>query len=313
MPSTTSKCKQLRRNRYTVNPVSNRSIAPRGDTANTLRRICEQPRLCAEYKRSPRYNPWTDRTLGPGSPKHNLISGMCGGYAPDWSRERVRTNRKAQNTNSRLQREWLETVNRPGAHVPRRDDACALYYDDPTVNPFTDGPLRRYSPIDDLLYRNCEPAETKRTQCRAFEENPDVNPNTGRRISPTGPIASSMRRRCMNYDAVPISRSEVGPRGGRSVGVNTPFSANNSNISDTQFSGSRRSIAVNTPSSGGSHSAHSLLGSISSSSGSDNSSTAGPSGVSVGVGPTPGIMIKRSPVRERAEIIQNYTASRSQQ
>nr|WNY63472.1 hypothetical protein AOEHFIPN_00029 [Infectious spleen and kidney necrosis virus] len=308
MPSTTSKCNQLRNNRYTVNPVSNRAIAPRGDTANTLRRICEQPRLCAEYKRSPRYNPWTDRTLAPGSPKHNLISGMCGGYAPNWSRERVRTNRKAHKTNSRLQREWLETVNRPGAHVPRRDDACALYYDDPTVNPFTDEPLRRYSPIDDLLYRNCESAEIKRRQCRAFEENPDVNPNTGRRISPTGPIASSIRRRCMNYNAVPISRSEVGPRGGRSIGVNTPFSANNSNISDTQSSGSHRSIAVNTPSS---HSAHSLLGTISSSS-SDNSSPAGPSGVSVGVGRTP-VALKRSPVRERAEIIENYTASRGQQ
>ncbi|UWH18598.1 2-cysteine adaptor domain-containing protein [Infectious spleen and kidney necrosis virus] len=308
MPSTTSKCNQLRNNRYTVNPVSNRAIAPRGDTANTLRRICEQPRLCAEYKRSPRYNPWTDRTLAPGSPKHNLISGMCGGYAPNWSRERVRTNRKAHKTNSRLQREWLETVNRPGAHVPRRDDACALYYDDPTVNPFTDEPLRRYSPIDDLLYRNCESAEIKRRQCRAFEENPDVNPNTGRRISPTGPIASSMRRRCMNYNAVPISRSEVGPRGGRSIGVNTPFSANNSNISDTQSSGSHRSIAVNTPSS---HSAHSLLGTISSNS-SDNSSPAGPSGVSVGVGRTP-VALKRSPVRERAEIIENYTASRGQQ
>lgn len=59
-----------------------------------------------------------------------------------------------------------------------------------------------------------------------------MNLNIGRRISSTGFIVSSMRRRCMNYNAVFISRFEVGLRGGRSIGVNIFFSVNNSNISD---------------------------------------------------------------------------------
>lgn len=208
MASTKKMCNKFKRSGYSVNPVTKRAILPSGSVSKTMQDVCTRRSYCKSYNADPSVNPWTGKPLTKNSSRHTTIGNLCNPRSSPPSRQQMVTKRrspprrKPSHQNLDYQREFANSS--PGSPLPFKRDVCARYVMERDINPFTDKPLNKYSPLADALYRECEDQQIKNIECYEFERNPHRNPETGRAITANGPTARSFKRRCDGWRSHPV-------------------------------------------------------------------------------------------------------------
>ncbi|QCQ67831.1 2-cysteine adaptor domain-containing protein [European chub iridovirus] len=226
MASTKTICNTFKRSGYSVNPVTKRTISPSGSVSKTMQNVCSRRSYCRSYNANPSVNPWTGKPLTNNSSLHTTIRNLCNSRSSPTRRQIVTkrkspTRQKPFQQNLDYQRQWANSS--PGSKLPFKRAACARYVMERDINPFTDKPLTKYSPLADALYRECEDKQIKNIECNEFERNPHRNPETGRAIKANGPTSRSFKRRCDGWKSHPVQSLKMMPSSPSSSSPVTPL------------------------------------------------------------------------------------------
>lgn len=206
MASPRSKCASLRSSGYTRNPLTGNTVSNENEQMITAKRVCGNTRLCDDYTRDPMRNPWTKRSMTRDSRMHNMMKYICEEDRQPRSSHVSPVHSRSRSDRNKLQRHWesFKDEQHPGlAGVPDdRTSVCTKWQRDRTHNPlFPSKALGKQAVFQNVLWKYCANQNSRRSLCKRFDRNPNINPISERRISPHGAIAKGLRSKCAGIRA----------------------------------------------------------------------------------------------------------------